>query len=164
MPKEIVSRMLRLPGSGISGWDTDEVANTPTLSIRQTAGEPYHACGGCGLSVRESPRWAERRIRVWALGDMDRVAAGGGASCPLALLWRAPDPAPGHPGRLHGHVGTRPAQPAGAWPHARIVCEKFHVLRQAREARYETRRAECFRHGAEARGLLRGKRWRLRRR
>jgi len=38
MPKEIVSRMLRLPGSGISGWDTDEVANTPTLSIRQTAG------------------------------------------------------------------------------------------------------------------------------
>ena len=43
MPEEIVSRMLHLPGYGISGWETAEVANTPPLSIRQTAGEPY--CG-----------------------------------------------------------------------------------------------------------------------
>jgi hypothetical protein len=38
MPEEIVSRMLRLPGAGIWSWETDEAANTPTLSIRQTAG------------------------------------------------------------------------------------------------------------------------------
>jgi len=88
MPEEIVSRMLRLPGSGISGWDTDEAANTLILSIRQTAGEPSYVCGGCGISVREIPSWTERRIRDLPWG-MDRVAAGVGASGPLAPLWRA---------------------------------------------------------------------------
>ena len=46
-------------------------------------------------------------------------------------------------------------------PHARIVYDKFHVLRHASEALDETRRAEFFRQGAEARGLIRGKRWLL---
>jgi transposase len=46
-------------------------------------------------------------------------------------------------------------------PHARIVYDKFHVLRHASEALDETRRAESFRQGAEARGLVRGKRWLL---
>ncbi len=49
-------------------------------------------------------------------------------------------------------------------PHARIVYDKFHVLRHASEALDETRRAEFFRHGAAARGLIRGKRWLLLRR
>ena len=49
-------------------------------------------------------------------------------------------------------------------PHARIVYDKFHVLRHASEAVDETRRAECFRQGAEARGLIRGKRLLLLRR
>jgi hypothetical protein len=53
MPEEIVSRILRLPGYGIYGWETDEAANTLTLSIRQPAGEPYYVCGGCGIWVRE---------------------------------------------------------------------------------------------------------------
>src|SRR5712692_6492312 len=44
-------------------------------------------------------------------------------------------------------------------PHAKIVYDKFHVLRHASEALDETRRAEFFRQGAEARGLIRGKRW-----
>jgi hypothetical protein len=35
MPEEIVSRILRLPGYGVYGWETDEAANTLTLSIRQ---------------------------------------------------------------------------------------------------------------------------------
>src|SRR6266481_4067484 len=43
-------------------------------------------------------------------------------------------------------------------PHAKIVYDKFHVLRHASEALDETRRAEFFRQGAEARGLIRGKR------
>jgi len=37
-------------------------------------------------------------------------------------------------------------------PHAKIVYDKFHVLRHASEALDETRRAEFFRQGAEARG------------
>jgi len=49
-------------------------------------------------------------------------------------------------------------------PHARLVYDKFHVRRHASEAVDETRRAEFFRHGAEARGLIRGKRWLLLRR
>ena len=53
MPAEIGSRILRLPGYGIYGWDMEEATNTLTLSIRQTVGEPSYICGGCGRSVRE---------------------------------------------------------------------------------------------------------------
>ncbi|MBI2459955.1 MAG: ISL3 family transposase, partial [Candidatus Rokubacteria bacterium] len=49
-------------------------------------------------------------------------------------------------------------------PNARIVYDKFHVLRHANEALDEVRRAEFFRQGGEARGLIRGKRWLLLRR
>jgi transposase len=49
-------------------------------------------------------------------------------------------------------------------PHARIVYDKFHVLRHVNAALDETRRAEFFRKGGAARGLLRGKRWLLLRR
>jgi len=49
-------------------------------------------------------------------------------------------------------------------PHARLVYDKFHVLRHASAAVDETRRAEFFRQGAEARGVIRGKRWLLLRR
>lgn len=41
--------------------------------------------------------------------------------------------------------------------------DKFHVLRHVNEALDETCRAECFRKGGAARGLLRGERWLLRR-
>lgn len=46
-------------------------------------------------------------------------------------------------------------------PHARLVYDKFHILRHASEAVDETRRAEFFRHGGDARRLIRGKRWLL---
>jgi transposase len=49
-------------------------------------------------------------------------------------------------------------------PHARLVYDKFHVLRHVNDALDETRRAEFFRKGGHARGLLRGKRWVLLRR
>ena len=42
MPEEIVTRILRLPGYGVYAWDTDEATSTLTLSIRQTAREPYY--------------------------------------------------------------------------------------------------------------------------
>src|SRR5712692_8262156 len=81
MPEKIVSRILRLPGYGIYAWETDEAANTLTLSIRQTAGEPYYICGGCGISRREIHSWTERRIRdlpwgtwtVWLHVEVHRV-------------------------------------------------------------------------------------------
>jgi zinc-finger of transposase IS204/IS1001/IS1096/IS1165/Helix-turn-helix domain of transposase family ISL3 len=81
MPEEIVSRILRLPGYGISGWELDEAANTLTLAIRQTADEPYYVCGGCGISVREIHSWTERRLRdlpwgswtVWLRVEVHRV-------------------------------------------------------------------------------------------
>ena len=49
-------------------------------------------------------------------------------------------------------------------PHARLSYDKFPVLRHVTDALDETRRAECFRKGGHARGLLRGKRWLLLRR
>ena len=46
-------------------------------------------------------------------------------------------------------------------PRARIVYDKFHVLKHANAAVDETRRAEFFRKGGRLRGLERGKRWLL---
>jgi hypothetical protein len=107
MPEEIESRILRLPGYGIYGWETDEVANTLILSIRQTAGEPSYVCGRCGISVREDPQLDGAADPGPALGDMDRVAAGGGASGLLLPLWRADRTAAlrGGQGPRHGAAG-----------------------------------------------------------
>jgi len=46
-------------------------------------------------------------------------------------------------------------------PRARIIYDKFHVLKHANEAVEETRRTEFFRKGGYLRGLVRGKRWLL---
>ena len=46
-------------------------------------------------------------------------------------------------------------------PRARLVYDKFHVLKHANAAVDETRRAEFFRKGGRLRGLMRGKRWLL---
>lgn len=46
-------------------------------------------------------------------------------------------------------------------PRARLVYDKFHVLRHVGAAVDEVRRAEFFRKGGHARGLVRGKRWLL---
>ena len=268
MPEEIVSRILRLPGYGIYGWDTDEAANTLTLSIRQTAQEPYYVCGGCGISVREIHCWTERRLRdlpwgtwtVWLRVEGHRVRcrrcgvrtervpfvegkvhyttrleAAVAQDCEAAPVhrvaaqrglppetvrrmdkrvlrrWAAARPRPplhslgvdeiflgktekfltvvsdletGEPvwvglerkqetlDRFFAEALPPPRRRAvravcvDMWdpfrlslqehlPHARIVYDKFHVLRHASEAVDETRRAEFFRQGAElARQLL----------
>jgi transposase len=81
MPEAIVSRILRLPGYGVSTWTADEARSTLTLWVRQTARTPYYACGGCGISVREVHSWRERRLRdlpwgtwtVWLVVDVHRV-------------------------------------------------------------------------------------------
>jgi transposase len=46
-------------------------------------------------------------------------------------------------------------------PRARLVYDKFHILKHANAAVDETRRAEFFRQGGRRRGLVRGKRWLL---
>src|SRR3970282_161250 len=81
MPEEIGSRILRLPGYGVSTWTADEARSTLTLWVRQTARTPYYACGGCGISVREVHSWRERRLRdlpwgtwtVWLVVEVHRV-------------------------------------------------------------------------------------------
>ena len=277
MPEEIVARILRLPGYGIAGWALDEGANTLTLSIRQTAEEPYYVCGGCGISVREIHSWTERRLRdlpwgtwtVWLRVEVHRVRcrrcgvrteqlpfvhgkvhytarleAAVAQECEAAPVQRiaAQRGLPAETVRrmdkrvLRRWAAGRPRTPlryvgvdeiflgktvkfltvvsdletgeplwvglerkretldrffaealplarcravravcVDMWepfrlslrehlPHAKIVYDKFHVLRHASEALDETRRAEFFRQGAEARGLIRGKRWLLLRR
>jgi transposase len=277
MPEEIVARILRLPGYGICGWDIDEDANTLTLSIRQTAAEPYYVCGGCGISVREIHSWTERRLRdlpwgtwtVWLRVEVHRVRcrrcgvrterlpfvegkvhytarleAAVAQDCEAAPVHRvaaqrglAPETVRRMDKRvLQRWAAARPRPPlhylgvdeiflgktikfltvvsdletgeplwvgrerkqetldrffadalpparrravravcVDMWepfrlslqehlPHAKIVYDKFHILRHASEALDETRRAEFFRQGAEARGLIRGKRWLLLRR
>jgi transposase len=277
MPEESVARILRLPGYGICGWDIDEDANTLTLSIRQTAAEPYYVCGGCGISVREIHSWTERRLRdlpwgtwtVWLRVEVHRVRcrrcgvrterlpfvegkvhytarleAAVAQDCEAAPVHRvaaqrglAPETVRRMDKRvLQRWAAARPRPPlhylgvdeiflgktikfltvvsdletgeplwvgrerkqetldrffadalpparrravravcVDMWepfrlslqehlPHAKIVYDKFHILRHASEALDETRRAEFFRQGAEARGLIRGKRWLLLRR
>src|SRR5713226_4613334 len=274
MPEKIVSRILRLPGYGIYAWDTDEAANTLTLSIRQTAGEPSYVCGGCGSSVREIHSWTERRIRdlpwgtwtVWLHVEVHRVRcprcgvrterlpfvagkvhyttrleAAVAQACEaapvtrVAAQWGLPPEtvrrmdkrvlqrwAAARPRRPLHYLGVdeffvgkgvqfltvvsdlETAEPiwmgqdrkretldrffaealpsrrrrairavcVDMWepfaqslrahlPHARLVYDKFHVLRHASEAVDETRRAEFFRHGRAARDVVRGKRWLL---
>jgi transposase len=46
-------------------------------------------------------------------------------------------------------------------PGAEVVFDKFHVMQHVGRAVDETRRAEFFRQGAEARAAMRGKRWLL---
>ena len=46
-------------------------------------------------------------------------------------------------------------------PNCRIVYDKFHVIQHANAAVDEVRRAEFFRKGGRARGLVKGKRWLL---
>jgi transposase len=46
-------------------------------------------------------------------------------------------------------------------PQCRIVYDKFHIMQHANAAVDEVRRAEFFRKGGEARGLVKGKRWLL---
>jgi transposase len=274
MPEEIVTRLLRLPGYGVYGWEADEATSTLTLAIRQTADEPYYVCGGCGISVRDVHSWTERRLRdlpwgtwtVWLHVEVHRVRCPrcgvrterlpfviGKARCTTRLeaaVAQACEAAP--VSRVAGQWGippetvrrmdkrvlqrwaaTRRREPlrylgvdeiflgqkdkfltvvsdlesgeplwvgrdrkretldrffaeylpaarrravravcvdmwepfrlslAAHLPHAKIVYDKFHVLRHASEALDETRRAEFFRQGGEARALIRGKRWLL---
>src|SRR6266566_2593091 len=249
MPEEIVTRVLCLPGYGIYAAEADEAANTLTLWIRQTAGEPYYVCGGCGISVREIHSWTERRIRdlpfvngkAHYTARLEAVVAQDCEAAPVSRVAVQRGLPPETVRRmdkraLRRWAAARPRTPlhylgvdeiflgktvkfltvvsdletgeplwiglerkqetldrffaealppsrrravravcVDMWepfrlslqehlPHARIVYDKFHVLHHASEALYETRRAEFFRQGAEARGLIRGKRWLLLRR
>jgi transposase len=266
-----------LPGYGVYAWDTDEAANTLTLSIRQTGLAPAYICGGCGISRHEVHSGTERRVRdlpwgtwqVWLRVEVHRVRcrqcgvrterlsfiggkahyttrleaalAQGCEAAPVsrvAAQWGLPPETVRRMDKrvLRRWAARRPRRPlrylgvdeiflgktvkfltvvsdletgeplwvgrerkretldrffaealpprrrravravcVDMWepfrlslqahlPHARLVYDKFHVLRHASEAVDETRRAEFFRQGAEARGLIRGKRWLLLRR
>jgi len=274
MPEAIVTRLLRLAGYAVYAHEFDETTSRLTLWVRQAAAEPYYACGGCGISVRDVHSWSERRVRdlpwgtwqVWLGLEVHRVRcrrcgvrterlpfvtgkahattrleAAIARDCEaapvsrVARAWHLPPETvrrldkrvlrrwaagrPRTPLRFLGvdeiYLGHRDkfltivsdletGEPLWAgrdrkretldrffaealplarrravravcvdmWPpfaqslhthlpRARIVYDKFHVLRHVNDALDETRRAEFFRHGGAARAVLRGKRWLL---
>lgn len=274
MPEAIVTRILRLTGYEAYAHEVDESTSRLTLWVRQAAPEPYYACGGCGISIRDVHSWTERRVRdlpwgiwqVWLVLDVHRVRcprcgvrterlpfiagkapyttrleAAIARDCEaapvsrVAQAWHLPAETvrrldkrmlrrwaagrPRKPLRFLGvdeiYLGRRdkfltivsdletgeplwagrdrkretldrffaealpPARRRAVravcvdmWepftqsvrthlPHARIVYDKFHVLRHVSDALDETRRAEFFRQGGAARALWRGKRWLL---
>jgi transposase len=274
MPEAIVTRLLRLAGYAVYAHEFDETTSRLTLWVRQAAGEPYYACGGCGISVRDVHSWSERGVRdlpwgtwqVWLVLEVHRVRcprcgvrterlpfitgkapyttrleAAIARDCEaapvsrVARAWHLPPETvrrldkrvlrrwaagrPRTPLRFLGvdeiYLGRRDkfltivsdletGEPLWAgrdrkretldrffaealplarrravravcvdmWepftqslrthlPRARIVYDKFHVLRHVNDALDETRRAEFFRHGGAARTVLRGKRWLL---
>ena len=85
MPEAIVTRILRLPGYGVSAWEADDATGTLTLWVHQTGGEPAYICGGCGIARREVHSWRERRVRdlpwgtwqVWLGVDVHRLRCRG---------------------------------------------------------------------------------------
>ncbi len=274
MPEAIVTRLLRLAGYAAYAHEFDEATSRLTLWVRQAAREPYYACGGCGISVRDVHSWTEHRVRdlpwgtwqVWLVLEVHRVRcrrcgvrterlpfvtgkahattrleaviARECEAAPVsrvARAWQMPPEtvrrldkrvlrrwAAGRPRKPLRHLGvdeiylgrrdkfltivsdldtgeplwagrdrkretldrffTEALPPArrravravcvDMWepftqsvhtylPRARIVYDKFHVLRHVNDALDETRRAEFFRQGGAARALLRGKRWLL---
>jgi transposase len=81
MPEAIVTRLLRLAGYEAYAHEVDEPTSRLTLWVRQAAKEPYYACGGCGISIRDVHSWTERRVRdlpwgiwqVWLVLEVHRV-------------------------------------------------------------------------------------------
>jgi transposase len=274
MPEAIVTRILRLAGYAVYAHEVEETTSQLTLWVRQKADEPYYACGGCGISIRDVHSWNERRVRdlpwgtwqVWLVLEIHRVRcprcgvrterlpfvtgkapyttrleAAIARDCEaapvsrVARAWHLPPETvrrldkrvlrrwaaarPRTPLRFLGvdeiYLGRRdkfltivsdldtgeplwagrdrkretldrffaealpPARRRAVravgvdmWepfaqslhthlPRARIVYDKFHVLRHVNAALDETRRAEFFRQGGAARAVLRGKRWLL---
>jgi transposase len=273
MPKEIVARILRLPGYEVTTWQADDELGRLTLWVRQPGGAPAYLCGGCGGTRRDVHSWRERRVRdlpwgtwqVWLVIDVHRIRcrrcgvrteriswlagkarytarfeAAVAQECEqapvtrVALRWGLPAETVRRLDKrvLRRWAAARPPTPrrylgvdeiflgkvkfltvvsdletseplwmglerkretldqffaealpprrrravravcVDMWepfrqslrahlPHARLVYDKFHVLRHASEAVDETRRAEFFRQGRAARGLVRGKRWLL---
>jgi transposase len=274
MPEAIVTRILRLAGYAVYAQVVEETTSRLTLWLRQMADEPYYACGGCGISIRDVHSWSERRVRdlpwgtwqVWLVIEVHRVRcprcgvrterlpfvtgkapyttrleaaiardceaapvsrvarawhlppetvrrldkrvlrrwAAGRARMPLRFLgvdeiylgrrdkfltivsdletgeplWAGRDRKRETLDRFFAEA-LAPARRRAIravcvdmWepftqsvrthlPRARIVYDKFHVLRHVNDALDETRRAEFFRQGGAARAVLRGKRWLL---
>jgi len=81
VPEDIVGRILRLPGYGAYETLFDEETSTAVLRVRQTAGDPYFTCSGCGIGVREVHDSGERRVRdlpwgawrIWLVLEVHRV-------------------------------------------------------------------------------------------
>ena len=136
---------------------------------RWAAARPAHAVRYLG--VDEIFLGKTRQVPDRGQRPRDGASRSGSGASASGRPWTGSLPRPcrrgagGRSGRCAWTCGSPSALSLQAHlPHARIVYDKFHVLRHASEAVDETRRAEFFRQGAEARGPLRGKRWLLLRR
>ncbi len=63
MPKESLSRILRLPGYGVWRCELDEEGAELRLWIRQNGREPSYTCSGCGIECQSVHDQWERWIR-----------------------------------------------------------------------------------------------------
>ncbi len=72
MPEEIVSRILRLPGYGVTRVEVADEVGTLTLWVHQSGGEPSYVCGGCGVRRQAVHSWRERRVRDLPWGTWQR--------------------------------------------------------------------------------------------
>jgi transposase len=82
MPDPSLTRLLAIPGYGVSAKEINEDRQTLTLWVRPGGKRPYHCCRGCGISTQVTqgtPR--ERRVRdlpwgpwtVWLVVEVHTV-------------------------------------------------------------------------------------------
>ena len=53
MPEEIIRRVLRLRGYDVRGARFEPEASAVTLTVQQTARDPFYTCGKCNIGVRK---------------------------------------------------------------------------------------------------------------
>lgn len=81
MPEEIIRRILRLTGYEVAEARFEPETSGVTVWLAQTARDPYHICGRCGIGSRRIHSRSERRVRdlpwgewkVWLVVSVHRV-------------------------------------------------------------------------------------------
>jgi len=81
MPEEIIRRVLRLTGYEVAKARFESKKLRVTLWLTQTARDPYHLCGRCGIGSRRVHDRSQRRVRdlpwgewkVWSVVTVHRV-------------------------------------------------------------------------------------------
>lgn len=81
MPEQIIRRVLRLTGYDVATSRFEPKRSEVTLRVTQTARDPYHACGQCGIGSRQVHSRSQRRVRdlpwgewkVWLVVTVHRV-------------------------------------------------------------------------------------------
>lgn len=81
MPEEIIRRVLRLRGYDVTEARFEPKASAVTLTVQQTAQDPFHTCRKCNIGGRKVHSRSQRRVRdlpwgewkVWLIVTVHRV-------------------------------------------------------------------------------------------